>query len=153
MQGIFRLLSCEPNAMQIHAASKSRTRRVLVVLSFWRMTMVVVVHCGCITSFSQYVRNGFKVGPNYHQPPTPVPDDWIDTADRRVRVGEPHLVDWWEVFDDPILNDLIHRAYKSNLTVRQAGFQILQAREQRAIAFGELFPQAQAASLQYLRVQ
>jgi NodT family efflux transporter outer membrane factor (OMF) lipoprotein len=113
----------------------------------------VLLQCGCTTTFSEYVRNGFKVGPNYQQPPAPLPQDWIDKKDTRVQPGDPNLAAWWDVFDDPTLTDLIQRSYSSNLTVRAAGFQILAAREQRAIALGELFPQTQSASLQYLRVQ
>src|SRR5205085_12122398 len=36
------------------------------------MTLVVSLS-GC-TSLHDYVHNGFKVGPNYHQPPSPVAD-------------------------------------------------------------------------------
>jgi hypothetical protein len=32
---------------------------------------------GC-TPVGEYVRNGFKVGPNYGRPPVPVARDWID---------------------------------------------------------------------------
>lgn len=108
---------------------------------------------GCMTSFSEYVHNGFKVGPNYQRPAAPVPDDWVDKKDPRVKQGDPNLATWWETFEDPILNDLIARAYANSPTVRAAAFQTLQAREQRAIAFGELFPQTQSGTLQLLRAQ
>src|SRR5205085_1888206 len=29
-----------------------------------------------------YIHNGFKVGPNYHKPPAPVAQDWIDSSVR-----------------------------------------------------------------------
>ena len=38
---------------------------------------------GC-TSLPDYLRNGFKVGPNYVQPPTEVAPHWIDKPDVRV---------------------------------------------------------------------
>lgn len=128
---------------------------------FWLPRLVAVfcvgtaplIMSGCTTGLSQYIHNGFKVGPNYHRPATPVPDRWLDEHDPRVHVGDPNLATWWEVFDDPVLTDLIHRAYAGNLTIRQAGYQILAAREQRAIALGELMPQSQTASLQYVRGQ
>jgi NodT family efflux transporter outer membrane factor (OMF) lipoprotein len=108
---------------------------------------------GCGTTVREYVNNGFKVGPNYKQPESAVAENWIDKNDKRVHLGDPNLVSWWDVFDDPILTDLIQRSYLGNLTVRAVGFQILAAREQRAIALGELLPQSQTASLQFLRAQ
>src|SRR6185369_6847395 len=43
-----------------------------------------VLACGC-TSPSEYIRNGFEVGPRYSRPPAPVAEAWIDSADVRVR--------------------------------------------------------------------
>ena len=39
---------------------------------------------GC-TSLSEYVHNGFKVGPNYKEPPASVAKKWIDADDKRSR--------------------------------------------------------------------
>jgi NodT family efflux transporter outer membrane factor (OMF) lipoprotein len=105
---------------------------------------------GC-TTLSEYIHNGFKVGPNYSRPAVPVPPQWIDSDDPKVRVGVANLCDWWNAFDDPILTKLIHDAFASNLTIRAAGFQILQARELRCIAIGELLPQTQSYILGYSR--
>jgi NodT family efflux transporter outer membrane factor (OMF) lipoprotein len=106
---------------------------------------------GCTTSLPEWVHNGFKVGPNYHRPPVPLSDHWIDQNDPRVRVGHPDLAAWWDVFGDPILSDLVRTSYANNLTVRAAAFSILEARAQRAIAIGELLPQSQSYVLQYIR--
>jgi NodT family efflux transporter outer membrane factor (OMF) lipoprotein len=106
--------------------------------------------CGCTTSLSEYVRNGFKVGPNYQKPPAPLTKQWIDEKDTRVRQGNPNIATWWEVFDDPILTGLLQRSYSRNLTLRAAAFQVLQARQQRAIALGEILPQSQSFALSYL---
>jgi NodT family efflux transporter outer membrane factor (OMF) lipoprotein len=100
---------------------------------------------GC-TPLDEYVRNGFKVGPNYHRPPAPVEGDWIDAADVRVRKESDDLSRWWTVFNDPVLNALICDAYRQNLTLREAGFRVLQARADLAIAIGGLFPQQQVAN-------
>lgn len=104
--------------------------------------------CGC-TSFSEYVHNGFKVGPNYVSPPTMVSAGWLDAQHPLVRSGHPNIATWWCVFDDPQLNKLIETAYDQNLTVRAAGYRILQAREERAIALGNLFPQQQSMRKSY----
>jgi NodT family efflux transporter outer membrane factor (OMF) lipoprotein len=114
----------------------------VVFLSLLVAAGATVSECGC-TSLSEYVHNCFKVGPNYHQPPAPLSEHWIDEGNPRVHVGNPNLCSWWDVFDDPILTKLLHDAYAQNLTVRQAGIQILQAKIQKNIACSELLPQAQ----------
>jgi NodT family efflux transporter outer membrane factor (OMF) lipoprotein len=106
--------------------------------------------CGCTSSVSEYINNGFKVGPNYQKPPAPLTKKWIDENDPRVHQGDPNIAAWWDVFDDPILTGLLQRSYSRNLTLRAAAFQVLQAREQRAIALGEILPQAQSFALSYL---
>jgi NodT family efflux transporter outer membrane factor (OMF) lipoprotein len=98
---------------------------------------------GC-TSLPDYIHNGFKVGPNYGRPPAPVESDWIDAADKRLRKDDTNLDSWWTVFNDPVLNGLVQNAYRQNLTLREAGFRVLQARAQLGIAVGEFFPQDQA---------
>src|SRR5207253_10013115 len=96
--------------------------------------------------------NGFKVGPNYHRPPGPVADEWIETKDARVQGHHLRDGDWWNVFRDPALNSLIDTAYRQNLTLRVAGTRVLEARAQQAIAVGNIFPQTQQAYAQYSRV-
>src|SRR4051812_43137195 len=93
---------------------------------------------GC-TSVSEYVQNGFKVGPNYKKPPAPVADEWIDSKSQGVNVATKDLKEWWLVFNDPVLNSLIDQAYRQNLDVRTAGTRILAARATRNIAVGTLF--------------
>jgi NodT family efflux transporter outer membrane factor (OMF) lipoprotein len=105
---------------------------------------------GC-TTLSEYVDNGFKVGPNYGRPPAPVAAHWIDDKDKRVRSELEDDSHWWTVFNDPVLNDLVQSAYAENLTLREAGFRVLQARVSLGIAVGELFPQNQVMDGDYTR--
>ena len=105
-------------------------------------TCLLLAACGC-TSFPEWFHNGFKVGPNYSPPAVATPQRWIDEDNPRVRVGNPNLSCWWEIFDDPILNKLIHDASTQNLTVRQAGILIMQAQIQRNVAATLLLPQGQ----------
>jgi NodT family efflux transporter outer membrane factor (OMF) lipoprotein len=109
-----------------------------------------VLLSGC-TPFKEYIHNGFKVGPNYNRPPAPVAENWIDTADPRVRKVSDDLSRWWRVFNDPVLDALICDAYRQNLTLRQAGCRVLEARAQQAIAVGSFFPQSQQAFANYQR--
>src|SRR5438132_364877 len=72
-------------------------------LSLVCLTALAVGLCGC-TSLPEYVKNGFKVGPNYQRPPTAVANDWIEAADALVRKESDDLSKWWTVFNDPILD-------------------------------------------------
>jgi len=58
---------------------------------------------------------------------------------------------WWTVFNDPVLSELVQTAYRQNLTLREAGFRVLEARAVRGIAVGEMFPQLQEANGGYNR--
>jgi NodT family efflux transporter outer membrane factor (OMF) lipoprotein len=97
---------------------------------------------GC-TTLREWVHNGFKVGPNYGQPPVQTAADWIDARDPRVHKQTEDLSQWWAVFNDPALDSLICFASQQNLSLREAAFRVLQARAQLGIDVGELFPQTQ----------
>lgn len=112
---------------------------------------VCLLTSGC--QLRQWVQNGFKVGPNYQKPIAPVSSEWIDRAEDRVVCEPPKYPYWWTVLRDPVLNDLVEAAYQQNLTLREAGLRVLQARSQRAIAVGGLFPQSQQLTGSYARNQ
>lgn len=113
--------------------------RLLLLLG----SALALVSSGC-TGPAEYLRNGFKVGPNYKKPPAPVANEWIDS--RSVNTSTDELNSWWvAAFNDPVLNSLIDEAYRQNLDVRTAGTRILAARALRNIAAGNLFPQMQEA--------
>jgi NodT family efflux transporter outer membrane factor (OMF) lipoprotein len=122
-----------------------KQRRKARRLRWAALGSLVLTVCGC-TSVSEYIDNGFLVGPNYKRPPAPVAEHWIDANDVRVRSEEPDDSHWWTVFQDPALNDLVQTAYRQNLTLREAGYRVLQYRAQLGIAKGELFPQTQQAN-------
>jgi NodT family efflux transporter outer membrane factor (OMF) lipoprotein len=110
----------------------------------WVTALVAVTlpTSGC-TTLSDYIHNDFKVGPNYKRPPAPVAQKWIDADDVRVRSEPEDDSHWWTVFNDQVLSDLIQTGYRENLTLREAGFRVLQARASLGIAVGELFPRKQ----------
>lgn len=112
--------------------------------------ILAVCLSGC-THLGEYLHNGFKVGPNYGRPPAYIAEHWIDAADMRVRSESDDISHWWAVFNDPVLNQLVQTTYEQNLTLREAGFRVLQARALRGIAVGELFPQTQVATGGYTR--
>ncbi len=103
---------------------------------------------GCTGPF-EYVRNRFKVGPNYQRPAAATAEDWIDANDARIRQEPIELALWWTVFQDPALDRLINCTCRQNLTLREAGFRILEARAQLGISEGNFFPQMQTATANY----
>src|ERR1700722_1411294 len=114
------------------------------------LACALLLSSGCMTSPGDWVRNGFKVGPNYSPPPAPVAKDWIDANDPAV---QPRQIDqWWHVFQDPKLDWLIDTAYKNNPNLRAVGMRVLEARAEQAIAVGNFFPQTQQATGQYSHV-
>jgi len=119
---------------------------------FLLAALLLTLLTGC-TGWREYWKNGLKVGPNYCRPAAPVADEWIDAGDPALNNGLIHDGAWWQTFQDPVLNSLVDSAYQQNLSLRVAGLRILEARAQRAMAAGELFPQSQAAFGDYTRTQ
>ncbi len=118
----------------------------------WLIGSVVLLTSGC--GLSNWIHNGFKVGPNYQQPPpAAISDEWIDAESPTVLSQPPEHRAWWSAFQDPLLNDLIQTAYQQNLTLREAGSRVMQARARRAITVGNLFPQSQQAFGEFNRIQ
>ena len=119
-----------PGSTAVTQSHKSAALRRLLKLrpaQLHFIGMLALSICGC-TTVSDYVANGFKVGPAYQRPPAPVAQHWIDDNDARVRSVEGDDSHWWTVFNDPKLNYLVQTAYQQNLTLREAGFRVLQNR-------------------------
>jgi len=129
-------------------AGRLQSRRALLLLLAGMFAMCV----GC-TSLRQWWRNGCKVGPNYARPPAPVAPSWVDGNDPRVIAERAADCAWWTVFNDATLNGLVDQARAQNLDLRAAGTRILEARAQRGIAVGNLFPQQQTAIGTYVHGQ
>jgi NodT family efflux transporter outer membrane factor (OMF) lipoprotein len=124
--------------------------RAARLLPLWACLTLAVLGCGC-TSLNEYIHNRFKVGPSYKEPPAPVAKDWIDAADVRLRKESDDLSKWWKVFGDPALDSLVCFAYEQNLSLRAAGFRVLEARAQMLIDVGNLFPQTQNMTGDHVR--
>ena len=77
----------------------------------------------------------------------------MEVGDKRVKSEAADYRNWWQAFNDPVLDRLIDRAYQENLSLRMAGVRVLEARAQLGIATGELYPQTQQAfgSLEKIR--
>ena len=114
----------------------------------WLLAAALVAG-GCRGTWNGWLR---PVGPDYCRPEAPVAEQWVDQLDRRITTDVGRYEDWWTVFNDPVLDDLVHLAYGQNLSLKVAGLRIVEARAQRRIAAGNLFPQLQQAFADYRRV-
>jgi outer membrane protein, multidrug efflux system len=92
---------------------------------------------------------GCAVGPNYHRPAVQTPAAFRDLSDNTpVAPQTASFADlpWWQVFQDPKLQDLIRTALKQNYDLQIATERINSARAQLAITRSYLFPQVQGSS-------
>jgi multidrug efflux system outer membrane protein len=92
---------------------------------------VIVVLAGC------------AVGPNYKRPAVSVPTDYrtampAPTAPASSLGNE----NWWQVYQDPVLVQLIHTALEQNYDVRIAATRVLEAQAQLGITRADQFPSA-----------
>jgi NodT family efflux transporter outer membrane factor (OMF) lipoprotein len=96
---------------------------------------------------------GCMVGPNFQRPKAAVSANWLEGTDPRISPEPATYRNWWNVFNDPVLDRLVEHAYRENLPLRSAGVRVLQARAQLGIAIGEFYPQTQQAiaAVQYFR--
>lgn len=94
-----------------------------------------------------------RVGPNYRRPVVQTADNWIEADDPSVINQQQPYPDWWSVFDDPTLDQLVNAAYQQNLPLRTAGLRVLEARTQRQITAANLLPQSQNFFGQFARNQ
>ena len=103
----------------------------------WRLAWVAIVlmMSGCT-----------MVGPDFVKPEAPLLDDWMETQAPGLSAGQTDYSNWWRVFDDPVLDNLVEKAYQQNLSLQIAGIRIYEARAQLGIAVGNLYPQQQSAS-------
>lgn len=98
---------------------------------------------------------GCAVGPDYHEPAIRTPQAWIGavTQDslpapvplKSVPTPSPAvLTTWWTAFKDPTLDGLVTAAVAENLDLKLAESRIRQARAQRDVVTGALWPNADA---------
>lgn len=89
---------------------------------------------------------GCTIGPDFAKPAAPVSPHW-QAADGTMLTSAPaRTVEWWHVFKDPVLEELIQAAYHNNYNLKIAGLRVLEARAQLGEAVGFLYPQLQQAN-------
>jgi outer membrane protein, multidrug efflux system len=105
----------------------------------------------CICLILGLLLAGCLVGPNYKRPPLEAPGAYRGDSQASIArsdaASEP-LGDekWWEVFQDPVLQQLIRTAIEQNYDLRIAASRVLQAQAQVGITRADQFPTVSAGA-------
>jgi multidrug efflux system outer membrane protein len=85
---------------------------------------------------------GCTVGPNYHRPPAPAPEAYKTEAPWRVAAPKDSLPKgaWWEVYNDPELNEYEQQLLKANQSLEAARDNLNQARALARVTSAGYFP-------------
>ena len=106
------------------------------ILSRILFAAVLGLLSGCIT-----------LGPDFEEPDVTWLQDWQtdlygQVASESERV-EADLSFWWQVFDDPVLTDLVAQARQTSPSMQLAGLAVLQSRAAAGIVDATRYPQVQ----------
>jgi multidrug efflux system outer membrane protein len=87
--------------------------------------------------------SGCAVGPNYKRPTVNVPTDYRGAMPARTaEAASLGNEKWWDVYQDPVLTQLIHTALQQNYDVRIAAARVIEAQAQVGITRANQFPSA-----------
>ena len=89
---------------------------------------------------------GCTLGPKYHKPAVQTPAafrELKESPQAQAQAGSFADLPWWQVFQDPQLQELIRTALKQNYDMQLATERIKAERAQLAITRSYLFPQVQ----------
>jgi outer membrane protein, multidrug efflux system len=87
---------------------------------------------------------GCMVGPKYHRPTVQTPAAYRDLSENpqlQSQTSSYADLPWWQVFQDPKLQELVRTALKQNYDLQLATERISAARAQLAVTRSSLFPQ------------
>ncbi|MFJ7284399.1 efflux transporter outer membrane subunit [Pseudomonas sp. NPDC099000] len=89
-----------------------------------------------------------RLGPDFQPPGEAWVEHWNTAALEYAsqRGTHPDIRQWWQVFNDPLLNQLIAASDAHNASLKIAGLRVMEARAQLGIAQSGLYPQLQQAS-------
>jgi multidrug efflux system outer membrane protein len=102
--------------------------------------MLTTMVCGLVAACS--------VGPNYHRPAVQTPAAFRDLSENpqaQAQAASYADLPWWQVFQDPQLQELVRTALKQNYDLQLATERINAARAQVAVTRSNLFPQVQGS--------
>lgn len=83
--------------------------------------------------------SGCKVGPRYQPPAVDPPGSWKEESSDIKKIEDVGC--WWEIFDDPHLNELEEAAIFNNQDIQVAMARVKREWSMAGMAGGDLFPQ------------
>lgn len=105
-----------------------------------KRTSLVPWVCGTMLGALLLLESGCEVGPDYHAPRVSISRQWTSPLAGGETNGPAGLTAWWKTFGDRDLDSLITTAVQSNLTLRVAEARVREARAQRGVVAGALWP-------------
>lgn len=79
----------------------------------------------------------WSLAPRYERPPIELPAQWVGSEDRS---SAALSVQWWKVYSDPLLDQLVEEAFVHNANLALAVARVDEARALAGFARSELFP-------------
>ena len=123
-----------PNSLSFSVAAQPRCLlRGALISSFG-------LRHGCAGAVLGILLTGCTLGPDYLRPQVLVPDNYRDATGPTTAESLADLP-WWELFQDPVLQDLTREALNNNYDLRTAVARIEEARAQIGVVRSFLYPQ------------
>src|ERR1700730_6727387 len=85
---------------------------------------------------------GCMMGPKYKRPTVDIPQEYRAPAPQQAQASSLGNEGWWQVYQDPVLAQLIHTAIADNYDVRIAAARVLEAQAQVGITRANQLPSA-----------
>lgn len=107
-----------------------------------------LVRPGILSLAALLVGSGCAVGPDYRRPGLEVPaayDGASAVSTPAAPDGSPGLAEWWTMFQDPMLDDLVARALAANLDLRVAEARVREVRAETRGVRSRLLPGVDAS--------
>src|SRR6202167_645726 len=93
------------------------------------------------------LESGCMMGPKYKRPAVDVPQEYRAPAPQQAaQASSLGNEQWWQVYQDPVLTQLIHTAIAQNYDVRIAAARVLEAQAQVGITRANQLPSANVAA-------
>lgn len=86
--------------------------------------------------------SGCKVGPNYRFPAPTMPEKYSEGGRRKTTAAaDDQLVNWWAIFCDPFLDQLLQQTLSASFDYRIALERICQARATYRMQYAQIWPE------------
>lgn len=87
-----------------------------------------------------------SVGPDYKSPEVKIDSDWSSSVDPAIAERSKLTRDWWKLFNDPLLNELINEASQKNLDLLTAMARVEEVQARVGMAESDRYPTLDATA-------